>query len=245
MRSGAAPQRGGTVVDEPAWAVLPTWIGLPPLGAVAGWLLKLLAGWVASLPWVPFQGPFELIASIPEPQATIGAVIVGGLAGLALAYLAAKDRLTVTVFDDLVTMARGRSPIRDIERAPIRAVFLDRKQLVLLGTAGEELAREGSDLGADRLRDAFHSHGFPWHEDGDPYKEEYWRWVEDTPDLSASANALLKARARALDKGDSDDVARLRADLAKLGIVVREEKKRQYWRRTRQPPEVPRDTMSS
>ena len=43
---------------------------------------------------------------------------------------------------------------------------------------------------------------------------------------------LLKARARALDKGDGDEAVQLRADLARLGVVVRDENKRQYWRRS-------------
>jgi hypothetical protein len=36
-----------------------------------------------------------------------------------------------------------------------------------------------------------------------------------------------------LVKGHDEDIAELRTELAKLGIVVRDEKKRQYWRRIR------------
>jgi hypothetical protein len=68
---------------------------------------------------------------------------------------------------------------------------------------------------------------------GDPHKDEYRRWVEDLPDLPAGADAVLKARARALDRGDKEDAAQLRLELGKLGIVVRDEGKRQFWRRTR------------
>ncbi|WP_420708742.1 CysS/YqeB C-terminal domain-containing protein [Streptomyces sp. NRRL S-1813] len=47
-----------------------------------------------------------------------------------------------------------------------------------------------------------------------------------------AANAFLKARQGALEKkGPSDDDTReLRAELARLGVVVRDEKGRQYWR---------------
>jgi hypothetical protein len=199
-----------------------------------------VAGWVASLAWAPFQGPFKLVASIPEPQATIGALVVGAVAGLVLALLAAMERLTVTVSDDQVAVARGEST-REIKRASLGAVFRDGKQLVLLGRATDELAREACDLDDGQLANAFLIHGYPWV-NGDPHKDEYRRWVEDTPDLPVGANALFKARAKALDKGDADDAAQLRAELAKLGIVVREEKKRQYWRRTRQPREAPGDS---
>ena len=234
-QAGATPPRNQTVVAEPRWQRLLVWIGFPLLGLAAGWLLKSVAGWVASLPWVPFQGPFKLVASAPEPHASIGALVVGGLAGLVLATLAAFDRLTVTVADDQVTFTRG-GVTRAVKRPLVGAVFLDGRRLVLLGRATEELAREASDLEADRLRDAFVVHGFPWRAGGDPYMDQYRRWVDDLPDLPASANVLLKARARALDKGDGDEAAQLRADLARLGVVVRDERKRQYWRRGGRSP---------
>ena len=240
-RAGATSPHGQTVVAEPGWWRVLVWIGFPLVGLPAGWLLKLVAGWVASLPWVPFQGPFKLVASVPEPHATIGALAIGGLAGLVLATMAALDRLTVTVADDHATFTRG-GVTRAVKRPLVSAVFLDGKQLVLLGRATEELAREASDLEADRLRDAFMLHGFPWRAGGDPYRDEYQRWVDGVPGLPASANALLKARARALDKGDGDEVAQLRADLARLGVVVRDERKRQYWRRSGRSPAAAGDT---
>jgi hypothetical protein len=239
--AGAAPAPGPTVVAESSWRRVLVWIGLPLLGFPAGWLLKSVAGWVASLPWVPFQGPFELVASVPEPHATIGALAIGGLAGLVLATLAALDRLTVTVADDQVAFARG-GVSRAVERPLVSAVFVDGKQLVLLGPATEELTREEFDLESERLRSAFVAHGFPWRADGDPHRDEYQRWVDDVPDLPAGAHVLLRARARALDKGDGDEEAQLRADLARLGVVVRDEAKRQYWRRSGRSPAAPHDT---
>ena len=215
---------------QPASEAIFVWIGLPLVGAGAGRLLQIVAGWATSLPWAPFQGPFKLVASIPGPQATIGALAFGFVAGLALAALAAAESLTVTVGSDRVTMERDETA-REIRRAQLGAVFRDGKCLVLLGRAGEELAGESSDLAEDRLGAAVVAHGYPWRPDGDPYRDEYRRWVEETPGLPRGADALLKARARAMDKGDSDEVAALRAELIKLGVVVRDEKKRQYWRR--------------
>jgi hypothetical protein len=236
MESVASERYSETAVAEPAWVRALVWIGFPLLGAGTGWLLKSVAGWVVSLPWAPFQGPFtlvnHLISSFGEPQATIGALAVGAVAGLVLSFIAAEERLTVSVSDDRTSIARGESS-QAIERRSVGAVFLDGKELVILGQAGEELAREASDLDVDRLRAALLTHGYPWTADGDPYRNEYRLWVEDTPDLPAGADALLKARARALGKGDDGkgDAAELRAELARLGIVVREENKRQYWRR--------------
>jgi hypothetical protein len=147
------------------------------------------------------------------------------------AYLGAAESLTVTVSDDRVAMTRGGTTT-EIERAAVSAVFLDDKKLVLLDAEGAELARETSESGAaDRLRDAFVGHGFPWRAEGDPFRDTFRRWVEDTPDLPVGADALLKARAKALSKGERADLAELRAELARLGVVVRDERKRQYWRR--------------
>lgn len=222
---------GATVVGPGAPERALVWGGFPLLGAVAGWLVAATAAWVASLRWIPFRGPFKLVASFPDPQATIGAVAVGIAAGVAVAFLAEQDYLVVTVEDDQVTVGRGDAS-RRVPRASIGAAFLDGKQLVLLGHATEELARQAGDVDAVRLEGAFLAHGYPWLPGGDPHHDEYRRWVEDAPEESAGANAILRARARTLDQGDEEGAAQLREDLAKLGIVVRDEKKRQYWRRT-------------
>jgi hypothetical protein len=235
VEPGAKPGGGATVVAPPPGERALVWVGFPLIGAAAGWLLKSLAEWATSLPWVPFQGPLELVASVPDPQATIGSIALGVAGGLVVAVLAEQDYVRVTVEDDQLTVTRGGSS-RRVPRASVAAVFLDGKQLVLLGHATDELAREGGDLpDAERLDAAFRAHGYPWVPGGDPHKGEYRRWVEDLPDLPAGADAVLEARARALDRGDQEDAAQLRLELGKLGIVVRDEGKRQFWRRTRQP----------
>jgi hypothetical protein len=237
-RGPAATSGGGATVVAPAPGERAlVWVGFPLVGAAAGWLLKALAEWATSLPWVPFQGPLELVATVPDPEATIGSLALGIVGGLAVAMLAEQDYVRVTVGDDQVTITRGGSS-QPVPRASIGAVFLDGKQLVLLGHATEELAREGGDLpDAERLQAAFAARGYPWVPGGDPHKGEYRRWVEDLPDLPAGADAILRARARALDRGDKDDAAQLRQELGKLGIVVRDEGKRQSWRRARRQAE--------
>lgn len=228
-----ASQLHETVVASPGRVRALIWIGFPLVGVGVGWLLLSVAGWVSSLPWAPWQGPFELVASVADhPLATVGALVVGGVAGLVLAFLAWQDDLAVTVSRGGVVLKRGGSSSR-VDRDAAEAVFMDGNHLVLLGGSAEELAREKTDLSGDRLRAAFEAHGFPWRPGGDPYIDDFRRWVEGMPGLPAGADALLKARERALSKGDGRDVTELRTELAKLGVVVREEGKRQYWRRTR------------
>lgn len=235
MRPEDASDHAATVVALRTWERVLIWGGFPLLGAGIGWLLKWAADWVVSLPWAPFQGPFELVASIPDLYATIGGLALGIAAGLLIACIAEGETLITAVGDDRVAFKRDGSG-QDVPRASVSAVFFDGKHLVLLDTTGAELAREQSDLGAERYRAAFEAHGYPWRDGGDPFANEYRRWVEGDPDLSAGAHALFKARARALEKSEEVDARQLRAELARLGIVLREVEGRQFWRSAGSPP---------
>ena len=101
---------------------------------------------------------------------------------------------------------------------------------MLLGRTGRELAREPSTFAPKRLAPAFRSQGIAWS-DQDPYADAYRRWIPDSPDVPADANAVFAARQEALKSGDERDIAELREELGRLGFVVRDDRKRQYWRR--------------
>ncbi|GLY66135.1 YqeB family protein [Amycolatopsis taiwanensis] len=228
MLPGEQPSGRATVVDPLSVRVF-VWLGFPLIGAVVVVAIKLAAPWVVSLPWAPMRGPFELIASVPEPWGMIGAVAVGLVGGLVFGVLARKEALSVTVDDDKVVLTRGDES-RELDRGAVGAVFLDGEHLVLLGGKTEELARESGDLTADSLATVFRAHGYRWL-DSDPTRDQFRRWVPETPDLDPAANALLNARARALRKSKSgDDAKDLRTELARLGVVVKDQDKKQYWR---------------
>lgn len=54
-----------------------------------------------------------------------------------------------------------------------------------------------------------------------------------------AAHALLKARHKALQDEEKDDIEEFRLELAQLGIVVRDEGTRQYWRKAETyPPKI-------
>lgn len=221
-----------TVVSRPRWEAVLVWLGFPALGALAGLAVRPLADWILGTSWIPDFGPVRFAAELPQPQGTIAAVAAGVVIGVLLALTAEGEVLRVAVGPDGVTLTRdGKS--RDIVRGDVTAVFADGKELVLVGRSGEELAREKSDLATPRLAAAFGSHGYPWRAGGDPHRAEFRRWVPDEPELPAGANAVLKARSVALEKGEQRDLAELREELAKLGVVVRDQDKRQYWRRAR------------
>lgn len=224
------PTRDPTVVADPAWVWRLLWVVFPLAGAGLAVLLRLLAGWLAGLPGRPGPGWFRLLGDAPEPWATLVAVVVGLVAGLLFTGYAQSESLTVTVAGDRLTLARGERTTT-LMREEVGAVFLDGRDLVVLGPDTAERARVENDQGRDRLERALAGHGYPWHAHGDPHRDAYRRWVPGLPDLPPGADALLRARERALTRKDTGDAAELRAELAQWGLVVRDEDTRQHWRR--------------
>jgi hypothetical protein len=220
-----------TSVQHPWWLRPAVWLGPAAAGAGLLWLLKLAAGWLAGVSWVPMRAMFRLIASLWEPHATIGACVVGAALGLVLAHYVDQELLTVRVTRTEVTLARPGVPTVVVQRAAVATAFADAERLVLLGRSGEEVARQPCHLSTRRLSAAFAGAGIAWAEK-DPYEDAYRRWVPDTDGLPVGANALFAARERALKACDTDDVSELRGELGRLGVVVRDASKRQYWRLT-------------
>jgi len=198
------------------------WLCLPAVGAALMFLVIRGAG------WLPLPGPFSLARELPEPAATITATALGALLGLILAGLVDRESLTVRITLAEVVLTRPGTTVA-VPRTGVTVAFRDRDQLVLLGRTGRELAREPCHLSTRRLRAAFAANGIAWA-DQDPYLSSYRRWVPDLPDLPATAHALLAARQKALDSGDDTDKRELRLELGRLGYVIRDDRKRQYWR---------------
>jgi hypothetical protein len=200
------------------------------IGAALGWGLVALLDWLLGLPWIPLRGPLTLVDSIPDAIALPVLVGLGVVAGVLFGLYALQDEPFVTVGDEDVRLRRG-SADRRLPRSAVHAVFLDRKDLVLLGDDGNELDREKIDRPADRLAEAFTRHGYPWR-DADPRAGDYRLWTATAQGLPSGAGALLSIRARALKDNKSADAQHLRAELINLGVVVRDEGGQQYWRRT-------------
>ncbi|MEU6685115.1 hypothetical protein [Streptomyces sp. NPDC046832] len=226
MRKSPRAQAGGaTELAESAWAIV---LFCVACGAAAGALLPLLARLLLALPWAPLEGPAELLTSVPEPALTLATIALGALGGLLLGFWAVHESLSVRVADTHVTLA-VRDSSQEFAREEVCACFRDGRQLVLLGPGGLELAREQCGLDWRRLADAFTAHGYRWEEQ-DPHRAEFRRWVPGTPGLPAGADALLRARARTREDEHGAEARELRGELLRLGVVVRDEDKRQYVR---------------
>ncbi|MEU4242300.1 hypothetical protein [Actinoplanes sp. NPDC026619] len=211
-----------TIVPTPRLVRVLTWLGLPLAGG-ALLTLAVRAAW-----WLPLPGPLALIRKLPVPAATATTISLGVLLGLVLAALVDRESLSVRIDPAEVVLTRPGTESR-VPRAEVAVAFSDRDQLVLLGRTGRELAREPSLLSAGRLQAAFTERGIAWA-DQDPYLSAYSRWVPGLPEIPATAHALLAARQTALASGDEIDQRELRAELGRLGFVIRDDRKRQYWR---------------
>ncbi len=218
-----------TTVATSMWARAAAWTGLPLTGAGLLLAVDRIADVVVRLPVAPLRGLFRVVQKMPEPQNTIGALVLGAAAGLVLAYLVDAESLTVrfTPADVVLTRPRTRTVV---PRGEVAVAFRERDRLVLLSGTGRELAREPVHLSPRRLAPAFRAHGIAWA-DADPYADTYRRWIPGSPDVPADANAAFAARQAALKGGDTRDIEELRGELARLGFVVRDDHKRQYWRR--------------
>lgn len=214
-----------TELAESAWLLM---LFCVACGAGLGLLATLLAKGLATLTWAPLKGPAKLLTSVPEPWLTLGTVTVGAALGLLIGLIAVHESLSVRISDDRVVLTT-RKTTQDFPHDAIASAFRDGKQLVLLGPDGSEIAREDSGLSWPRLADAFAAHGYRWEAE-DPYRAEWRRWVPGTPGLPGGADALLTARAGARKRDDAEDARELRLELSQLGVAVRDEKGRQYWR---------------
>ncbi|WP_072806631.1 YqeB family protein [Rhodococcoides yunnanense] len=203
-------------------------VAAPLVGGVLGFFLPRFASWVTTLAWVPFQGPFELVASwsswwVPYVFAAVGVAV-----GAAFVAVALYESLRVVVAESGIRVTQD-GETTGFDRSEAATVFVDGKELVVLDSASRQVVRAPIEEKAHAVEQVFTSHGYSFV-DGDPYESLYQRWVPDTPALPAEINAVMRAREKALEKKSRTDVSELRVELDRLGIVVRDRKSSQYWR---------------
>ncbi len=219
---------GTTVVKHSLGYHVFLWTVFPVAGAALGWLLANLPGWIEGVPIPFFSGVIELLDDKSGMVMTVVLVVVGVVGGSLVALTAYDEVVWVTVTDADVKVAVV-DKTKEFKRNQVADVFTEGKTLILLGRDTSELVRQKTDHAPSRLQAAFTAHGYPWR-DGDPHDAQFARWVDGVPGLGEHANAILRARQVALDEDKKDDVVELREEAGRLGVVVRDVKKSQYWR---------------
>lgn len=198
------------------------------VGALLGFAVPFVASWGASLTWIPFQGPLELIASWSQWWVRYVCIGVGILLGLVLVAAAFYDTARVAVSETQVHITEKGETVT-VTRSQVATAFVDGKELVLLDAASRQLVRVSSEEKRDAIEVAFEQRGYQVAP-GDPYDDLYYLWVPESPGLAPEVNAVLKARDMALKKKAGSDARELRSELDRLGVVVRDRKTSQYWR---------------
>ncbi len=203
------------------------WIVFPLAGAAAGWLIAKLPGWAEGKP-LPFSGVLEVIYEHSGTWLTVSMIVLGIVGGVFVTLSAYDEVVRVTISDADVEVAVSDNT-KSFRRDQVDAVFIEDKSLILLARDTSELVHQKTDHKSATLKTAFEAHGYPWH-DSDPHERDFARWVDGVPGLSEHANAILRARQVALDDGKASDIVELHGEATKLGVVIRDVKKRQYWR---------------
>lgn len=204
-------------------------VGAPALGLALRLVLFPVGEWASE--HVPvFRALTKFLTSSDSRWDTVGFAVAGVVVGIAFAVAAIRETLAMTLTNHQLE-SRKKGVCTTISRGDVSAAFMDGKQLVLVGQQSEELVRGVQESESGKVGAAFREHRWPWA-DTDPHAEQFRRWVPDLPDLPPAVNALLASRGRALDKGDATGAADLRAEVARLRYVIRDERKRQYWRPT-------------
>lgn len=207
-------------------------IGCGALGAGLSFLVKPLVNWIIGLIG-DAPGPLRLAAALPTAWAVPVLTVVGLLAGALLAAQAKKEALELTV-DPVGVHLKQDGAERYLQRDQIDAVFQDGKDLVFLDATTRQLARhKSSDLSKPQIREAFERFGYAWAGMTDPHENEFRKWLDGQPGLDDEANALLRARSRALSDKQRGAAADLADQLQAIGIVLRDRDDIQQYRRIR------------
>ncbi|MFC4403031.1 hypothetical protein [Gracilibacillus xinjiangensis] len=202
---------------------------IPPIiGAILGWYIPTILEWIIKLPFIPFQGILEWLATLESNWIPIISTILGGVAGIFFSNFVFHEILKIIVTDEEVKL-NIRKSVEIFKKREISSIYMEGKQLVFLNREGMELFRGHPDYKRQLIIEAFKEHHYPWKEE-DPFEDEYQRWVPGHPGLPQYVNALLAAREQALIDEETKEAKILRKDLAKLGVVIRDNGKRQYVR---------------
>lgn len=198
------------------------------LGGVLGWYIPVLSNWIVEFPLIPLRGIIELLASLNGLWISIVAAIIGMILGLLLAFIIFYESLEVTVTTEGLTMKIG-DKTETILKKDISSVFIDDKQLIVLGKDSDVLYQEKFEGKQETVQDIFKRYYYPWYE-RDPYDEQYKRWVLGNSEYPEKIDDLLYARERSIREGKAKDAKYLLEDLAKLGVVIKDKNNSQYVR---------------
>lgn len=109
-------------------------------GLVLGALFPLFAGWAADLPWLPFQGPLDLLGSFDQPWLAWGRPTLGLVAGLGLAIWVMFDSPVLDIDHGEIQVRRRGQVDRVVARSTVDSVFRRGSDIVIETENGRTIA---------------------------------------------------------------------------------------------------------
>ena len=134
------------------------------VGLALGLLLPLLAQWASQVPWMPFQGPLQLLGSFNNSWLTWVRPLAGLILGLLLALYTIHTSAVLSFSGDLIRVRKG-SRETVIRRDQVDGVRRQGSTITILNATGRELFKDDVEGDRDEHRDAFIRHGYPWESD--------------------------------------------------------------------------------
>lgn len=131
-------------------------------GAVLGFVLPWLARWALGLPWVPFQGPLELLSSFDDPWLVWGRPLIGAALGLAVGLWIVLQSAVVEITPEAIQVSRYGSVERVIPRETVGGIHRKGTKTVIEAKEGRVLFDDDIEGDKARIRQAFVAHGYPW-----------------------------------------------------------------------------------
>jgi hypothetical protein len=135
------------------------------VGALLGWFLLPLLGWLTSLPWVPMQGPLTLLSQLVDGVPGWSLPVLGALLGLLAGLGLVSSSTTITVTPQEIVVTEGSKRTR-WARAQVDLVVVERKHLSLRDARDVDLTRRRVDGDVPALVDALRQHGWPVRTEG-------------------------------------------------------------------------------
>ncbi|MBK3496212.1 hypothetical protein JFL43_15345 [Viridibacillus sp. YIM B01967] len=204
------------------------WLILPLIGLVIGYFLPSISDWASKLEWIPFQGPFKLVASLNAGWVIFATMALGFVGGIILTLFIFDEILNIYINEETLVFKIGEIDV-SYNKKDIEFIYVDQKDVVVIGHDGQELFRYKKEIGDKILKEELGEHGYTFNE-GNPYKEQFKKWVPGLTDLSLEANALLKSREMSIENDDKEEALQIVIELWKLNVSVKEVGSKQYYR---------------
>lgn len=173
----------------------------PILLGIIGYFSPKLIEIIKRIPLFSDSKIIELLNFINPFWLPIILMLIGVIAGILFSLIVYSDALKMNITSESIHVNKDDQK-KQITRSNVKAVFVDKRQVVIIDQEDREWLRETSDINPSKIKDTFLMQGFPWVEQ-DPYKHEYSLWKLEDERFNKSINTILYERRNALREGNS------------------------------------------